>query len=77
MADTDTSRAIKGSVTLEDRLDTIEALLRTLTDRIAEGNTQFATLNLRVRALEVIVYGACGLALLGIAGAIIALVVKA
>lgn len=59
----------RGQLTLDDRLRGIDDCLRVIMEKI-EG------IPLRVRALEFVVYGACGLGLVAIAGAIIALVLK-
>ena len=48
----------------DERFDKLNEKLDKIVGMLAEGNTQFATLHLRVRALEVVVYGGCALALI-------------
>lgn len=66
----------RGSKTIDDRLDDIETGLGDIMKSLSVGATSFATIALRVRILEIIVYGACGLGLTAIAGALIALVLR-
>jgi hypothetical protein len=73
---TDQHRALRGALTLDERLGHIETTLAKLVESLGAGATSFATLGLRVRILEIIVYGACGLGLTALAGALIALVVR-
>ena len=49
--------------TQADALARIDAKLDQVLERLAKGDTNFATLQLRVRALEVVVYGGVGLGL--------------
>lgn len=58
-----------GSLSLEQRLDNIEATLKDIQAAI-NG------LPLRVRALEIVVYGGCGVVLIAILGALLALVIR-
>lgn len=74
--------ALRGGLTLDDRLDDIESLLREVRgdlraqgERLAKGDTELATLNLRLAGVERIVYGLCGVVLLSVLGAIVGLVV--
>lgn len=60
----DTPRA-NGSLSLQDRLQQIEEKL----DSVLE---QFQSLPLRVRALEIVLYGTCGIVLLAFANSVIA-----
>ncbi len=60
----------RGEITLDERLDAIEATLKAIMEKI-DG------LPIRVRALEVVVYSGCGVVLLAVLGALIALVVRA
>lgn len=68
----DSHRALRGAVSLEDRLDAMEDKI----DKLLEGQSTTATISLRLRALEVIVYGACGLGLMAIVSALLYLVIK-
>ena len=61
---------------ISQRFDSIDAKLKTIDEKLGDGKISFATILLRVRALEVVVYGACSVGLLAIAGAIITMVVK-
>lgn len=61
---------------LAEDLAEIKSKLQTVLDRLGGGDVTFATLTLRVQFLERLVYGAAGLALLGIGTAIMALVLK-
>lgn len=65
-----------GTLTIDERLEAIEKLLQSLVDKLAAGQTKFATIQLRLLALEIVVYGACGLGLMGLAGALVALVLR-
>lgn len=65
----------QGGLNVNDRLERIENLLELLVTRLAQGDTSLAMISLRVRALEVIVYGACGLGLMAIAYAILHIVI--
>ena len=58
-------RRRRGDVTLDDRLDQIEDKLDKLMDT-----------HVRLRALEIIVYGACGMALTSLVGAVLYLVIR-
>ncbi len=80
---TPVSNARSGGLNIDQRLVGIEELLREIRSEqgnvakeLAGGRTQFETLSLRLRALEVITYGACGLGLIALAGAVIAMVVR-
>lgn len=66
----------RGVKTLDDRLEAMEATLEHIVKTLGVGATSFATIALRVRILEIIVYGACGLGLTSIAGALIFLVIR-
>lgn len=57
-------------MSLEERLERIEDALTGIKESIAG-------LPLRVRALEIVVYGGCGIALISLLGAVVALVLKA
>ncbi len=59
----------RGNLTLDDRLERIEAQLTAIQVSI-EG------IPTRVRALEYVVYGGCGVVLLAVLSALIALVMK-
>jgi hypothetical protein len=52
--------------------DGIKEILR----RLGSGDVNFATIEIRMRNLELIVYGAIGIALTGLAVSILGLVVK-
>lgn len=78
MADNDTPTHklhAMGGLNVPDRLERIEILLEALVARLALGDTTLATISLRLRALEIVVYGACGLGLMAIAYAILSVVV--
>lgn len=65
----------QGNMTSAERLERIESLLEGLIARLAVGDTSIATISLRLRALEIVVYGACGLGLMALAYALLAIVV--
>jgi hypothetical protein len=67
-SDDPTPRSV-GTLSLEERLERIEAALHDL-------KTSIDGLPTRVRALEFVVYGGCGVALVAILTALVALVVK-
>lgn len=54
----------------------IEAKLDAVLERLSKGDVTFATTVLRVDQIEKVVYGAMGLALTAVAGAVLALVIK-
>ncbi len=58
---------------MQNRLDQIDdkftAKFDAFADLLATGKQTFATMELRLRALEIIVYGACGMALVSVLGA--------
>jgi hypothetical protein len=58
------------------KLESIDAKLGAIEQRLAAGDTAISLLEHRVGLLEKIVYGLVGLILLGVGGAIIALVVR-
>ena len=57
-------------------MDDVKATLKAVLERLGSGNTDIEMLKLRVATLEKLVYGAVGLALVGVAGAIVSLVLK-
>lgn len=57
-------------------LDQINAKLDQVLERLAKGDTAIALLEHRVAFLEKIVYGLCGIILVAVIGAIVALVVR-
>ncbi|MBA3622951.1 MAG: hypothetical protein H0W48_00475 [Methylibium sp.] len=65
-----------GAVTLEARLDKLESTLEDIRKVLVAGTTTFATVEQRLAMIERIVYGGCAIGLLGIGGAILALVIK-
>ena len=69
-------RRQRGDMTLDERLAAIEETQERILDKLGQGNTSFASLHLRMRALEVIVYGACGLGMVGLVGSVLYLVLK-
>lgn len=66
MSGSSDERPIDGSLSVSDRLQSIDTKIDIL---LAQS------LPLRVRALEIVVYGGCGIGLLGMAGAIVKLVI--
>lgn len=60
----DTPRA-NGALSLQDRLQQIEEKLDNVLER-------FQSLPLRVRALEIVLYGTCAIALLAVANSVLA-----
>jgi len=58
------------------KLDEMHNDLRAILERLGRGDVTFATTVLRVDQIEKVVYGAMGLALTAVVGAIISLVVK-
>jgi hypothetical protein len=69
MSNHDDPTPSRGNLTLDERLERIEDALKNLREAI-DG------LPLRVRALEIVVYGGCGVALVAVLGALVTLVVK-
>lgn len=68
-----------GDLSLDDRLDRLEAMnssLSTKLDQLLEKFSKFSGLEDRVKKLEVVVFGACGLILVAVFTALIAIVVK-
>jgi hypothetical protein len=65
-----------GSLTPAERLASIEKKQDEMRAILDELRALIASLPLRVRALEVVVYGGCGLCLTALLVAVIALVVK-
>ena len=61
---------------IEKRLGKIETSLDAILERLSDGSKNFATTELRVAALEKIAYGAAGIALTGVIGAVLALVFR-
>ena len=57
-------------------LSTIERTVKEIQRDLGDGRVTFATLDLRMGHLEKIVYGACGLALIAVASAILSLVLR-
>jgi hypothetical protein len=62
--------------TLEGNLTDIKQSLQRIEGRLGTGDISLATLALRVEFLEKCVYGAVALALTGVVGSILALVLK-
>lgn len=67
-------RRNRGDLTLEDRLDSIEETQQLILEKLSTGNATFASMLIRLRALEYIVYGAVMMALVGVAGSLLYLV---
>ena len=66
-------RTLSGISSAVDKLDSkFERVL----ERLAEGQTHFATQELRLRQLERVVYAVCSVAGVAVVGAIISLVVR-
>ncbi len=61
---------------LNDRLDDIEGVLEEIREQMTQGVKNFAVLGLRLRALEVIVYGGCGIVLVAVLSAILVLTIR-
>ena len=59
-----------------ESLTEIKDLLRDICKELKEGATSFATIETRLVLVERIVFGAAGLALLSIAGAILSFVIR-
>ena len=53
----------------------IKAALTTIDAKLGDGTVTFATLSLRLRAIEAIVYGTCGVIGLSVLGALCVLLV--
>ena len=66
----------RGDLTLEDRLDDIERKQDQILQKLGDGQTLFATNDLRISSLEKIVYGICAIIGVAIVGAVLALVVR-
>lgn len=62
--DDDTTPRSNGSLSLQDRLEQIEG-------KLDDVLLRFESVPVRVRALEIVVYGACGIVLLAMANSII------
>lgn len=76
-----------GTISLEDRLRSIEELVTgiketldqdigAVREELGTGARHFALLNLRVRALEIVVYGGCGVVLIAVLSSLIILVLR-
>ena len=65
-------RSRRGDLSLDARLDRIEDAQEAILDRL---NDQ-ASMAIRVRALEAVVYGACGLGLVSLCVALVGKVIK-
>lgn len=65
-----------GSVTLDERLRSIEDMLHDLIESVGAAVSGNKTLELRVGILEKVVYGGVAVALLSVAGAVLALVLR-
>lgn len=68
--------ARRGDVTLDDRLDAIEQTLKDILNGQTQEAAASARNSLRLRALEVVVYGGCAMALTAVVGALLFLVIK-
>jgi hypothetical protein len=66
----------RGNLTLDERLERIEGAQTRANGALDAIKDAIAGLPLRVRALEIVVYGGCGVALIALLGALIALVLK-
>jgi hypothetical protein len=69
-------RRHRGDITLDERLDAIEDSLEDIRDKLGNGSSTFASISLRLKMIELIVYTGCGVTLLAVLGALIYLVVK-
>ena len=56
---------------LDSRLDKLQATLDAVLSRLGCGDVSLATISVRVRILELIVYGGVALALIAMIGAVI------
>ncbi len=72
----DESSQSRGAVSLASRLDDIETVLEEIRDQMATGGRNFAVMGLRIRALEVIVYGGCAIVLIAVLSAILVLTIR-
>jgi hypothetical protein len=59
-----------------DVMKRIEEKLDSIIERLSRGDVTFATTVLRLDQIEKVVYGAMGLALTAVAGALLSLVIK-
>ena len=66
----------RGDMTLDDRLEAIETTLQDILKVQTANSTKEAQIHLRLRALEIIVYGGCAMALTAVVGALLVLVIK-
>lgn len=66
----------RGDITLEDRLEMIEQTLHRLVEKLSDGTNEFSSLRVRIRALEFVVYGSCGIVGTGVIGSLLYLVLK-
>lgn len=71
-----TPHPVEQQHTEQSVLDQINAKLDQVLERLAKGDTAIALLEHRVAFLEKIVYGLCGIILVAVIGAIVALVVR-
>jgi len=62
--------------TMSAAVEKMSGKLDEIITHLSEGNTKFATIMLRLRNLEAIVYTGLGFVLLGVLGGILALVIK-
>lgn len=65
-----------GTLSLDERLGGIEDKQDEILDALNKGSTSFATLHLRVRAIEIIIYSGCSITLIGVVGALLYQVIK-
>ncbi len=65
-----------GDLNLEDRLAGIEEKQDQILEKLGEGNTRFATNDLRISSLEKIVYGICAVIGVAVVGAGLALIIR-
>lgn len=69
-------RRQRGDITVDDRLDGIEVILKEIQRDMNKGATSFATQELRIASLERIVYGLCAVVGVTLAGSVLALVLR-
>lgn len=61
---------------IKDGIDELQADMKEILRRLGSGDVNFATIEIRIKQLEAIVYGAIGIALSSLALAVVGLVLK-